>query len=89
MDLVICDLGMTQMDGWEVAGRIREICRERGALKTPFILLTGKADMEDMYQQDRDRMIDSGVDAIIGKPADIPELLEVAAELMKRRRFED
>ena len=41
IDMVICDLGMPGMNGWEVGKAIRANCRERGLPKTPFILLTG------------------------------------------------
>ncbi len=41
VDVVICDLGMPGMNGWEVGKEIRETCRERKAAKTPFIMLTG------------------------------------------------
>jgi CheY-like chemotaxis protein len=84
VDLVICDLGMPEIDGWEVAKRIKEICQEKEVPKTPFILLTGESGMEDIDQEAREKMADCGVDAIIGKPVDIPDLLEVIERLMKK-----
>ncbi len=40
-DLVICDLGMPGLTGWQVGQEIKSICKNRGISKTPFILLTG------------------------------------------------
>jgi PAS domain S-box-containing protein len=80
VDLVVCDLGMPGMDGWEVGKRIKEICANRGMPKTPFILLTGWGDQG----QENHRRVDSGVDAIMEKPADISKLLAVARQLVDK-----
>jgi CheY-like chemotaxis protein len=85
VDLVICDLGMPELDGWKVGKRIKEICEEKEVPKTPFILLTGEANLEDIDQETRQQMADCGVDTIVGKPVDIPDLLEVIAGLMMKR----
>ena len=79
---------MPELDGWDVGRQIKEICRERGVPKTPVILLTGQTDMEDLHQEDKQNMADCGVDAILGKPIDIPEILEVA-EMLTRKHQED
>ena len=83
MDLVICDLGMPGLDGLEVSRRIKKICEEEAIPKTPFVLLTGQSEREEIDQDDGEAMADCGVDAIVGKPADIPELLEVAEKLLR------
>ncbi len=80
VDLVVCDLGMPGMSGWEVGKRIKEICQDRGLPKTPFILLTGWGDQ----RQEDDRRVESGIDAVIEKPADVRKLLEVARQLVGR-----
>ena len=71
IDMVICDLGMPGMNGWEVGKAIRAICQERGLPKTPFILLTGW----DVKADEQDKLIESGVDAILKKPLDNKKLL--------------
>ena len=86
VDLVICDLGLPDLDGWEVSRRIKQICMESNIPKPPFILLTGRTDRENMYQEETAGMADSGVDAIVGKPTDIPEILEVAGRLLSERK---
>ncbi|GEM_PF-311174 len=86
VDLVICDLEMPELSGWDVGKKIQEICRKKAIPKTPFVLLTGQADMEDIPEEDREKMADCGVDAIVGKPIDIPDLLKIAEPLIKRRQ---
>ncbi len=71
IDMVICDLSMPGMNGWEVGKAIREICRERGIPKTPFILLTGWGGQE-LEQQ---KIVESAVDAIVEKPIDNRKLM--------------
>jgi CheY-like chemotaxis protein len=82
-DLVICDLGMPDLDGWEVSRRIEEICREKAVPKTPFILLTGDAEKEEIDRGHREKMTEDAVDAILAKPIDIPALLKVAEKLLR------
>ena len=44
VDVVICDLGMPGMTGWDVGRQIEQMCRSKGMPKTPFVLLTGWGD---------------------------------------------
>jgi two-component system, cell cycle sensor histidine kinase and response regulator CckA len=76
-DVVVCDLGMPGMDGWEVGKHIRSICRETNIRKPAFILLTGWGGQMD----ERDKIAQCGVDAIVEKPVDILELERVMREL--------
>ena len=71
IDIVICDLSMPDMNGWEVGKAIRAVCRERGLPKTPFVLLTGWGG-QDLEQ---DKIIESAVDAIVEKPIDNRKLM--------------
>ena len=82
IDLVICDLGMTGMSGWEVAGTIRTVCREKEIPRTPFIVLTGWEDQENEWE----RRADSGVDAVVQKPVEIARLLEIIREVMQKNQ---
>jgi PAS domain S-box-containing protein len=81
-DAVICDLAMPQMSGWQVGIRIIEICRAKGIPKPPFILLTGWGGQVDQVE----KIAESGVDAVVEKPMDIPRLLDVVRELVQERR---
>ena len=77
IDMVICDLGMPGMNGWEVGKAIRVICRERGLPKTPFILLTGWGAQE----LEQEKIIESAVDAIVEKPIDNMRLMAVVGKM--------
>lgn len=67
-DVVLLDLGLPGMDGWEVARRLREQQGDK-AHRVPLIAVTG-------YGQpvDRQRSRDAGVTLHLVKPVD-PELL--------------
>ena len=77
IDVVICDLGMPGMTGWEVGERISEWCRKKGVVKTPFALLTGWGDQV----REIAKMRSAGVDRILIKPIDVPKLLDALHEL--------
>lgn len=77
MDVVICDLGMEGLTGWDVGMEIVRIDRENNRPKTPFILLTGWASQIDKI----DKISKAGVDRIMEKPAALDKLIEAVNEL--------
>jgi len=79
-DLVICDLGIPGLDGWEVAQQIRTICEGSRMPKTPFVLLTGWG---DQVEESR-RISECGVDRVVSKPVDIPKLLEILKDVVDK-----
>jgi CheY-like chemotaxis protein len=80
VDLVLCDLGMPDMNGWRVASVIKSICREKGMPKTPFVLITGWGG-----QVAEDKMAaQNGVDAVVEKPIDILALMEVIGKVVRK-----
>jgi len=76
VELVICDLGMPGMSGWDVGKAIRSICREKGIPKPHFILLTGWGGQE----LEEEKIAESGTDAILAKPIDSAALLAAVQE---------
>jgi CheY-like chemotaxis protein len=78
VDLVISDLGMPGMSGWELARKAKTLSEERSAPKVPFILLTGWG----LDGEEEDKMLHSGVDKVLEKPVDIVKLLDTARELI-------
>lgn len=84
LDAIVCDLAMPGMNGWEVAERIKQESMDKGKGKPAFILLTGWGNQMDT----KDRMLISGVDAIIQKPVDIPSLKEVITRMVNNRQEE-
>jgi len=79
IDLVISDLGMPGMNGWEVGKAVRTICQERGIPKTPFILLTGWG--EQTLEQEK--IVESGVDAVVTKPLNIGRLMLTISDVIE------
>ena len=69
-DLVLMDLQMPEMDGFEATARIRTIERPRGA-HTPIIGVTAYA-----MKGDRERCLRVGMDDYVSKPLDREELFE-------------
>ncbi|MEJ2716396.1 MAG: PAS domain S-box protein [Deltaproteobacteria bacterium] len=78
VDVVICDLGMPRMNGWQVAKAIKTRCEEKGVPKTPFILLTGWG-----HQVDEDRKVaENGVDEVMRKPVSLARVEEVIQQVL-------
>jgi two-component system response regulator MprA len=73
--LLILDVMMPQMDGWEVCRRIRE-----GGSTVPILMLTAKDEVAD-----RVRGLDLGADDYLVKPFALEELLARIRSLMRRR----
>ncbi|MFC4599596.1 response regulator transcription factor [Cohnella hongkongensis] len=88
-DLVILDVMMPKMDGWEVCRRLRE-----AGIVSPILLLTAKDEVTD-----RVKGLDLGADDYLVKPFALEELMARVRALLRRRpdraeeggqyRFED
>jgi DNA-binding response OmpR family regulator len=72
-DLVMTDLGMPDMSGWEVASQIR---RERP--NVPIVLVTGWATTLSEDEVER-----CGISAVVHKPFEIQELLDTASRVLR------
>lgn len=73
IDLIICDVMMPKIDGWQVLREIRE------QSKIPFIMLTAKSEERDELQG-----FDNGADEYITKPFS-PKILVARVEALLRR----
>ena len=82
-DVVLCDLGMNDLNGWEVARHLKRLSQERGQLKTPFLLYTG-------WDQpfDPQTLAEHGVDRVVVKPVTCERLLEQLQELAHPEKLE-
>jgi CheY-like chemotaxis protein len=65
-DVVLLDIGLPRMDGWEVARRLRE---QEGGHAVLLVALTGYAREDDQALSRQ-----AGFDAHLSKPADLLEL---------------
>lgn len=77
VDAIVCDLAMPEMNGRQVARTITEICDQKGIPKPFFILLTGWGGQLD----DKAGMQADGIDVILEKPVDMPQLIEALETL--------
>ena len=72
-DIILMDVQMPEMDGFEAAKAIRE--KERGtSCQIPIIAMTAHA-----MSEDRERCIASGKDAYLSKPVRRQEVLSIVA----------
>jgi two-component system response regulator MprA len=74
-DLLILDVMMPIMDGWEVCRRVRE-----AGSNVPILMLTAKDDI-----QDRVKGLDLGADDYLVKPFALEELLARVRALLRRK----
>ncbi|HEX8888797.1 MAG TPA: PAS domain S-box protein [Pyrinomonadaceae bacterium] len=79
-DLLISDIGMPEVDGYELIRRIRSMPDENGG-RIPAIALTAYARVEDRMQALR-----AGYQMHVPKPVEMAELVAVAASLVQRER---
>ena len=76
IDLIVSDIGMPEMDGFEMIRRLREIVALRDI---PAIALSGYA-----AQKDADASLAAGFDAHVPKPVDPLELNALIERLLKK-----
>lgn len=79
-DVLIMDIGMPEMDGYTLIGKLRALSPEQGG-RTPAVALTAFARSEDRRQA----ML-AGFDVHIAKPVEPSELVAVVSRLARRNR---
>jgi DNA-binding response OmpR family regulator len=75
-DLIILDIMMPGMDGWDVCKRVREFST------VPIVMLTAKGD-----EQDKVKGLELGADDYLPKPFGIPELLARVKAVLRRSKL--
>jgi CheY-like chemotaxis protein len=69
VDLILMDIMMPEMDGYEAIGKIRQ---QKEFKNVPIIALTAKA-----MKGDRQKCIDAGANDYLSKPVDVDKLLSL------------
>ena len=76
-DLILMDVQMPRMDGYEATRRIRALPDPRKA-GIPIFAMTANA-----FEEDKQNALNAGMNGHIAKPLDIPHLLKVLEEALK------
>ncbi|MGC3990325.1 MAG: ATP-binding protein [Chthoniobacteraceae bacterium] len=79
---IISDIGMPEMDGYELIRKIRALTPDQGS-QTPAIALTAFA-----HADDRRRAIQAGYDVFVSKPVDPAELTVVVDRCASRANLD-
>lgn len=77
-DILISDLGMPGMDGYDLIKQVRALSAEEGG-QIPAIALTGYVSVEE-----KKRVEKAGFNFHIAKPVDFPELLKIISEMSNK-----
>lgn len=80
-DIILMDVQMPGMNGFEATGAIREKERIRGGY-IPIIAMTAHA-----FKEDRDKCIEAGMDAYISKPIDFKMTLQLIEETLAQSKL--
>lgn len=78
--LVLMDIQMPNMDGYEATRQIRQLEQEQGRVHVPIIAMSANAFMDDI-----DRAFAAGMDSYITKPIDIRELQKKLGDFLQAK----
>ena len=76
-DLILMDIQMPKMDGYEATRQIRAL-PDAAKADIPIFAMTANA-----FEEDRQNALKAGMDGHIAKPLDIPHLLQVLTDVLK------
>ncbi|MEO6785338.1 MAG: response regulator [Chthoniobacteraceae bacterium] len=78
-DLILMDLQMPKLSGFEASAAIRKLEKMRGIKRTPILALSA-----NVLKGVRDECVKSGMDGYVSKPVRQPELLGAMCQLIPR-----
>jgi len=78
VDVVLMDMMMPELDGYEAIGKIRE---DKAIAYVPIIAVTAKA-----MKSDREKCLEAGADEYVSKPVNLQELLQKMSVLISVRK---
>ena len=76
-DIILMDIQMPRMDGYEATKRIRSLS-DPGKAGIPIIAVTANA-----FEEDKRTAIDAGMNGHLAKPYDIPAIIDTLKALLK------
>jgi len=76
-DLILMDIQMPRMDGYEATRRIRAM-EDPAKANIPIYAMTANA-----FEEDRQKALDAGLNGHIAKPIDIAMLMKLLSEILK------
>ena len=76
-DVILLDIEMPRMDGYELASYVRERCAPRSDV--PIVMITSR-----IGEKHRARAIEIGVNDYLGKPYQEGQLLQAIEPLVRR-----
>src|SRR6185369_4868983 len=82
-DVVLMDIQMPYLDGFEATRAIREKERGRGG-HTPIVAMTAHA-----LKEDEEKCLDAGMDAYIPKPIDFVKTLHLIRKILDKSTEHD
>lgn len=77
-DLILMDVQMPNMNGYQATERIRELPDERREI--PIIAMTANA-----FEEDKQHAFAAGMNGHIAKPIDVAKLIEKLTEFLKEQ----
>jgi PAS domain S-box-containing protein len=77
-DLILMDIQMPVMDGYEATRKIRGLQNERKA-SIPIVAMTANA-----FEEDRKRALEAGMDDHLTKPIQVPEMMHAIQKYIKK-----
>ena len=75
-DLILMDIQMPVMDGYEATRTIRAL-NDPAKANIPIVAMTANA-----FEEDRKRAFDAGMNGHVPKPIDIPKLMETLQDIL-------
>ena len=76
-DMILMDIQMPEMDGYEATRRIRNLDDARADI--PIVAMTANA-----FEEDRQKALESGMNAHVSKPVDMNMLFKVMTQILKK-----
>lgn len=79
-DIILMDIQMPVMDGYEATRRIRAL-DDPGKAKTPIVVV-----MANAFEEDRKINMEAGMDGYLSKPYEVPAIMKTMSDLIATKK---